>query len=241
MTSDLTPSPETPERLAKVMARAGVCSRREAERWIADRRVRVNEVLIETPATLVLSKDTIEVDGVALPKKQKTRLWMFHKPRGIVTTHFDPEGRETLFDLLPSHLPDHIISVGRLDLMSEGLILLTNDGELARKLEHPSSEVPRVYQVRVFGHLDPSGLEQLTKGITVNGVDYGPIRWRQGPRKGDNQWIEMTLTEGKNREIRKVIDHIGGRVNRLIRVTYGPFKLGDLEVAQLKEVPSSDI
>lgn len=227
---------EKPERLAKVMARSGVCSRREAERWIADGRVTVNETLIETPATLVVPTDMIEVDGRLLPKKEKTRMWLFHKPRGVVTTHFDPEGRETLFDLLPRHLPNHVISVGRLDLMSEGLILLTNDGELARKLEHPESEIPRIYQVRIFGHLDPLGLEQLTKGITVNGVDYGPIQWRRGPQKGDNQWLEMTLTEGKNREIRKVIDHIGGRVNRLIRVAYGPFKLGDLELGKLKEI-----
>lgn len=236
MDSKAAPPSEKPERLAKVMARAGVCSRREAERWIADGRVQVNESLIETPATLVTSTDIIEVDGRLLPKKEKTRVWIFHKPRGVVTTHFDPEGRETVFDLLPRHLPDHIISIGRLDLMSEGLILLTNDGEFAREFEHPSNEIPRVYQVRIFGHLDPRGLEQLTKGITVNDVDYGPIKWRQGPRKGDNQWLEMTLTEGKNREIRKIIDHIGGRVNRLIRVSYGPFQLGDLDRAQVKEV-----
>ena len=125
--------------------------------------------------------------------------------------------------------------------MSEGLILLTNDGELARKFEHPSNEIPRIYQVRIFGHLDPRGLDQLTKGMTVNGVDYGPILWRQGPRTGDNQWLEMTLTEGKNREIRKVVDHIGGRVNRLIRVAYGPFKLGDLEIGKLKEIPPAEL
>ncbi|HBN23042.1 MAG TPA: pseudouridine synthase [Holosporales bacterium] len=241
MTSKDETSSKKPERLAKVMARSGVCSRREAERWIADGRVRVNEVSIDTPATLVVPTDLIEIDGRLLPKKEETRLWIFHKPRGIVTTHFDPEGRETLFDLLPRHLPDHVISVGRLDLMSEGLILLTNDGELARKLEHPSSEIPRIYQVRIFGKLDPRGLDQLAKGITVNGVDYGPIQWRPGPQKGDNQWLEMTLTEGKNREIRKVVDHIGGRVNRLIRVAYGPFKLGGLESGTLKEIPSSDL
>lgn len=234
-------SSEKPERLAKVMARSGVCSRREAERCIADGRVQVNDERVDTPATLVVPTDIIEVDGRLLPKKEKTRMWIFHKPRGVVTTHFDPEGRETLFDLLPRHLPDHVISVGRLDLMSEGLILLTNDGELARQLEHPSSEIPRIYQVRIFGHLDPQGLDQLTKGISVNGVDYGPIQWRQGPRKGDNQWLEMTLTEGKNREIRKVIDHIGGRVNRLIRVAYGPFQLGDLEIGKLKEIPPSEL
>ena len=241
MSSKDTHPADKPERLAKVMARSGVCSRREAERWIADGRVKVNETLIDTPATLVVPMDVIEVDGKLLPKKEKTRVWVFHKPRGVVTTHFDPEGRETLFDLLPRHLPDHVISVGRLDLMSEGLILLTNDGELARKLEHPSSEIPRIYQVRIFGTLDPRGLEQLTQGITVNGIDYGPIQWRQGPRKGNNQWLEMTLTEGKNREIRKVIDHIGGRVNRLIRVSYGPFKLGDLEIAGVEEVPPEDV
>lgn len=241
MTLEIDKTSLKSERLAKVMARSGVCSRREAERWIADGRVRVNDTTIETPATLVKSTDFIEIDGVPLPKKEKTQVWIFHKPRGVVTTHFDPEGRETLFDLLPHHLPDHVISVGRLDLMSEGLILLTNDGELARQLEHPSSEIPRVYQVRIFGALDPQGLAQLTKGITVNGVNYGPIAWRQGPCKGDNQWIEMTLTEGKNREIRKVIDHIGGRVNRLIRVAYGPFKLGDLEVAALKKVSQKEL
>lgn len=165
---------------------------------------------------------------------------MFHKPRGVVTTHYDPEGRETLFDLLPRHLPDHIISVGRLDLMSEGLILLTNDGELARKLEHPSSNIPRTYHVRIYGELDPAGLKQIEAGISIDGVDYGPIEWSYGPQKGQNHWIEMILTEGKNREIRRIIDHIGGRVNRLIRMSYGPFDLGDLPPEELREIPKAD-
>lgn len=225
------------ERLAKVIARAGVCSRREAERWVEEGRVRLNGEVLKSPAVVVGPQDRIEVDGKLLPQKQATRLWAFHKPRGVVTTHSDPEGRPTLFDLLPKDLPDHIISVGRLDLMSEGLILLTNDGEFARKLEHPSSQIPRTYQVRVFGEMDPQGLAQLERGVSVNGVDYGPIAWKMGPKKGHNHWIQMTLHEGKNREIRKIVDHLGGRVNRLIRVSYGPFQLGDLELGEGREIP----
>ncbi len=227
-----------PERIAKIIARAGVCSRREAERWIQEGRVSLNGTVLETPATTVLPTDKIDIDGKTLPQQEPTRLWAFHKPRGIVTTHDDPEGRETLFDILPRGLPKHIISVGRLDLMSEGLILLTNNGELARKLEHPSSHIPRTYHVRVYGEMDSKELKKLAMGISVNGVDYGPIQWKFGPKKGLNQWIEMTLHEGKNREIRKIVDHLGARVNRLVRVSYGPFELGNLDIAEAEEIPA---
>ena len=236
--------PQKPERIAKVMARAGLCSRREAERWIEEGRVTLNGVVLETPAVTVTTMDEINVDGKVLPQKTSTKLWAFHKPRGVVTTHYDPDGRETLFDILPrnllSHFPDHVISIGRLDLMSEGIILLTNDGEFARKLEHPSSNIPRTYHVRIYGDLDPHELDKLSTGISVDNVDYGPIQWRFGPQTGQNQWIEMTLYEGKNREIRKIVDHLGGRVNRLLRVSYGPFKLGDLDIAEGREIKKED-
>lgn len=228
---------QKPERIAKVIARAGVCSRREAERWIQEGRVSLNGIVLDTPATTVLPSDQIDIDGKRLPQHDSTRLWACHKPRGIVTTHFDPGGRETLFEILPRDLPPHIISVGRLDLMSEGLILLTNDGELARKLEHPSSNIPRTYHVRIYGEMNSQEMTKLATGISVNDVDYGPIQWKFGPQKGHNQWIEMTLYEGKNREIRKIVDHLGGRVNRLVRVSYGPFKLGALEIAEVEEIP----
>ncbi len=235
----MTDTPKA-ERIAKVIARAGVCSRREAERWIETGRISLNGVTLETPATTVLPTDKIQIDGRDLPRKESTRLWAFHKPRGVVTTHFDPGGRETLFNILPRNLPEHIISIGRLDLMSEGLILLTNDGEFARKLEHPSSNIPRTYHVRIYGEMDQDELEKLSTGISVNGVDYGTIQWKYGPKKGHNQWIEMTLHEGKNREIRKIVDHLGARVNRLARVSYGPFKLGSLEIAEAEEIPAAD-
>ncbi len=224
------------ERIAKVIARAGICSRRDAEARITEGRVKVNGKTIDTPATLVTSDDVIVVDGKPLPMVEPPRLWRFHKPTGLVTTHKDPEGRPTVFDRLPKSMP-RVISVGRLDLNSEGLLLLTNDGELARKLELPSNGWTRKYRVRVFGRLRDADLERLAKGMTVDGVRYGPVMAKVDRQQGANTWLEVTLTEGKNREIRRLMEALGVSVNRLIRVAYGPFALGNLPVGAAEELP----
>src|SRR4051812_17514800 len=199
------------ERIAKVMARAGLCSRRDAEKWIAAGRVSVNGRTLTTPAVVVTPADDVRVDGEALPQADRARLWRFHKPKGLVTTHRDEKGRTTVFEVLPDDMP-RVISVGRLDLTSEGLLLLTNDGELARALEHPSRGWVRRYRVRVHGRPDPKQLAGLARGITVEGVSYGPITATIDPTEGapkSNCWLTMSLTEGKNREIRKVLAHLG--------------------------------
>ncbi|MCC7271730.1 MAG: rRNA pseudouridine synthase [Alphaproteobacteria bacterium] len=224
------------ERIAKVLARAGLCSRRDAERWIAEGRVAVNGQKLATPAFLVGPADKVVVDGKPMPVAERTRLWRFHKPAGVVTTHRDPQGRRTLFDILPADLP-RVVSVGRLDLNSEGLILLTNDGALARRLELPSTGWTRRYRVRINGHVDPERLASLEKGVTVDGVAYGEIRATLDRQQGDNAWLTVSLKEGKNREIRRVMEHLGYRTSRLIRVAYGPFQLGDLERGAAAEVP----
>ena len=231
---------ETPpgERIAKVMARAGLCSRRDAERWIADGRVAVNGNVITSPALNVQGSDEIVVDGEQLPTADRTRVWRFFKPKGLVTTHKDEKDRTTVFDSLPPDMP-RVISVGRLDINSEGLLLLTNDGEIARTLEHPSRGWVRRYRVRVYGRVDDRSLVQLKDGVTVDGVRYGPIeatRDNEGPSKS-NVWITVSITEGKNREIRKIMEYMGLQVTRLIRVAYGPFQLGNLEEGMLEEVP----
>jgi 23S rRNA pseudouridine2605 synthase len=223
------------ERIAKVMARAGLCSRREAEAWILASRVKVNGVKIASPALNVTEGDLIVVDGKPLPAKEKTRLWRYHKPRGLLTAAKDPQGRPTVFQKLPDGLP-RVVSVGRLDLNSEGLLLLTNDGELARKLELPATGWIRRYRVRVNGKVDPRKLNELAKGVTVEGVRYGPVHATLDRQQGDNAWLTMSLTEGKNREIRRLCDHFGWTVNRLIRVSYGPFQLGHLEKGAVEEV-----
>ncbi|BBK34775.1 23S rRNA pseudouridine2605 synthase [Stella humosa] len=223
------------DRIAKVLARAGLCSRRDAERWIAEGRVRVNGRLLDTPACVVTERDQIVVDGKPLPAADRTRLWRFHKPAGVVTTHRDPQGRPTLFDILPPELP-RVVSVGRLDLNSEGLILLTNDGALARRLELPSTGWVRRYRVRVHGIVDPAQLASLENGVTVDGVVYGPIRATLDSQKGENAWLTISLREGKNREIRRVMEHLGYMTSRLIRVAYGPFQLGELEREGAAEV-----
>ncbi|GIK97402.1 MAG: pseudouridine synthase [Alphaproteobacteria bacterium] len=228
---------DKPERIAKVLARAGLCSRRDAERWIAAGRVAVNGRVLDSPAVTVGPRDRVSVDGKPLPARQPTRLWRFHKPRGLLTTARDPEGRPTVFERLPPELP-RVVSVGRLDLNSEGLLLLTNDGELARRLELPSTGWTRRYRVRVFGQVDEARLASLAKGVTVDGVKYGAIRATLDRQQGDNAWLSMSLAEGKNREVRRVCEHFGWRVSRLIRVSYGPFQLGALEPESVEEVPT---
>lgn len=225
------------ERIAKVIARAGLCSRRDAERWIADGRVMVNGKTIPSPALNVTSKDRINVDGKALTASEPTRLWRYYKPTGLVTTHKDPEGRSTVFENLPDHLP-RVISVGRLDLNSEGLLLLTNDGELARKLELPSQGWLRRYRVRVHGNVSEKALEGLKKGVRIDGVSYGAIEATLDRVQGRNAWLTVSLREGKNREVRKVLQHLDLHVTRLIRTVYGPFQVKGLEpgdVVQVKE------
>ncbi len=224
------------ERLAKVIARAGVCSRREAERLVEAGKVTLNGQVLSSPAVTVTPGDMILVNGQPLPDVQPARLWRYHKPVGLVTTHKDPQGRATVFEKLPDHLP-RVISVGRLDLTSEGLLLLTNDGELARQLEHPSKGWLRRYRVRVNGRPDPERLIKLEQGVTVDGVSYGPIKARLERQQGANAWLSVSLREGKNREIRKVMEFLGMPVSRLIRVAYGPFQLGVLPSGDVEEVP----
>lgn len=223
------------ERIAKVMARAGLCSRREAEAWIAAGRVSVNGVRLDTPAKTVVPEDSITVDGKPLPGKEPTRLWLYHKPRGLVTTARDPEGRPTVLAALPKSLP-RVVTVGRLDINTEGLLLLTNDGGLARHLELPSTGWLRRYRVRVHGEVDEAALADLSKGVAVDGVLYGAIEAKLDRRQGSNAWLSIGLREGKSREIKKVMEHLGLAVNRLIRVSFGPFQLGDLPEGAVEEV-----
>jgi 23S rRNA pseudouridine2605 synthase len=224
------------ERIAKVIARAGVCSRREAERLIAEGRVAVDGKVLDSPALSIGPEAVVTVDGRPLPALEQPRLWRYHKPPGLITTARDPQGRPTVFERLPPELP-RVIPVGRLDLTSEGLLLLTNDGGLKRRLELPSTGWTRRYRVRVFGRVDDEQLAALAQGVTVEGVSYGPITARLESRRGANAWLVMSLTEGKNREVRSVCRHLGLEVNRLIRVAYGPFQLGRLPRGGLAEVP----
>ncbi|WP_169544523.1 pseudouridine synthase [Sneathiella aquimaris] len=233
----MTDETEKKERIAKRMARAGLCSRRDAERWIAAGRVVVNGTKLDSPAFTVSPTDTIIVDGNPLPKKERPRLWRYHKPVGLVTSHKDEKGRDTVFDKLPEDMP-RVISVGRLDLNSEGLLLLTNDGELARRLELPATGWKRKYRVRVHGHPKERDLQLLRKGVTVEGVKYGAIEADLDSTKGANSWLTISLREGKNREIRKVMEFLGYTVLRLIRVSYGPLQLGELEDGKVEEVKS---
>ena len=224
------------ERIAKVLARAGLCSRRDAERLIADGRVAVDGKTLTTPAFTVTPENHITVNGRAVAEPEETKLWRYHKPAGLVTSHGDPQGRPTVFERLPPELP-RVISVGRLDLNSEGLLLLTNDGGLARKLELPATGWARRYRVRVYGAVDEARLLKLEKGVTIDGLAYGSIRARLDSSQGGNAWLSVSLREGKNREIRKVMEHLGFFVNRLIRVAYGPFQLGNLARGGVDQVP----
>ncbi len=224
------------ERIAKVLARAGLCSRRDAERWIAEGRVAVDGKVLASPAVNVTAASDIRVDHKKIPSPEPQRLWRYHKPAGLVTTHRDEKGRPTVFERLPPELP-RLISVGRLDLTSEGLLLLTNDGELARRLELPSNGWLRRYKVRVHGTVDPLALARLEKGITIDRISYGPILAVLDREQGANAWITVSIHEGKNREIRRVMEHLGLTVSRLIRLAYGPFQLGNLERGAVEELP----
>lgn len=228
------------ERIAKIIARAGVCSRRDAERLIGEGRVTVNGQVLETPAFLAAVSDDIRVDGKTIPRPDTTRLFLYHKPAGLVTTARDEQGRATVFDDLPSDLP-RLISVGRLDLNTEGLLLLTNDGALSRYLELPSTGWERLYRVRAYGTPSESDIEALAAGITYKGVHYGPVGVTLDRGRGDNSWMTISLHEGKNREIRNVMESIGLRVNRLIRVSYGPFILGDLPPGAVVEIKAAEL
>lgn len=225
------------ERLAKFMARSGVCSRRQAEEYIQQKRVTVDGEIVESPAFNVTGDEKILFDGEKLPEIQQTRLWLYHKPTGLVTTHKDEKERPTVFDNLPAGMP-RVISVGRLDLNSEGLLLLTNNGELSRKLELPSNGWLRRYKVRVHGTVDGKKLKALLKGTVIDGVEYGPVKAEIESTQGSNSWLLVTLSEGKNREIRKVMKSIGLDVARLIRLSYGPFQLGSLKKGEAREVPA---
>jgi 23S rRNA pseudouridine2605 synthase len=225
-----------PERIAKVIARAGLCSRRDAERWIAEGRVAVDGEVLKSPAVTVTADSDIRVDGNRLPEPERTRLWRYHKPVGLVTTHRDERGRPTVFGALPAELP-RLVSIGRLDLNSEGLLLLTNDGALARRLELPATGWVRRYRVRVHGDVDPARLAALARGVTVDGLAYGPIRAALDRQQGSNAWVTLSLHEGKNREVRRVLEHLGYPVTRLIRLAYGPFQLGHLARGAIEEVP----
>jgi 23S rRNA pseudouridine2605 synthase len=234
---DAAPPPpkKSGERIAKLMARAGLCSRREAEEWIRQGRVTVNGRVIDSPALDIVERDIIAVDGAPLPERERTRMFLYHKPRGLVTTHSDPEGRATIFDNLPQDLP-RLISIGRLDYNTEGLLLLTNDGGLKRTLELPDTGWLRRYRVRAYGTITQARLDGLRDGIEVDGVKYGPIEATLDSEQGTNVWITFAIREGKNREVRNVLSSLGLEVNRLIRVSYGPFQLGELVEGAVEEI-----
>ena len=229
-------SEEGPQRIAKLLARAGVASRRDVERMIADGRIAVEGKVLTTPATLLTGLRGVTVDGKPVRPAESTRLFRFHKPQGSLTAASDPKGRPTIYDQLPQGLP-RLMPVGRLDFMTEGLLLLTNDGELKRMLELPRSGVVRRYRARAFGAVSQADLDKLAEGITIEGIHYGSIDANLERRTGRNCWIEMSLAEGKNREVRRVLAHLGLKVSRMIRTAYGPFDLGGLEPCEADEVP----
>ncbi|MDF2637105.1 MAG: pseudouridine synthase [Novosphingobium lindaniclasticum] len=245
------PTPKTPgmperegERIAKLLARAGVASRREAERLIIEGRVKLGDDLIETPSTVLTSLRGVTVDGNPVREAEETRLFAFHKPAGLLTAERDPGGRPTIYTALRNALPEgagRVMPIGRLDLNTEGLLLLTNDGAFKRELELPATGVPRTYRARTFGDISQAQLEDLIEGIEIEGVVYGKIDANMERRTGRNQWIEMTLTEGKNREVRRVLEHLGLQVSRLIRTSYGPFRLLDLPKGTAFEVAPRDL
>ncbi len=228
------------ERIAKFLARAGIASRREAERLIEQGIVTVNGETLTTPAFKVTPEMDIRIDGTRVGVKQPPRLWRYHKPSGLVTTHKDPQGRPTVFDAVAHRLP-RVISIGRLDLTTEGLLLLTNDGGLARQLELPANAWTRRYRVRAFGKIRQSDLDTLKDGVAIDGVRYGPVRAAIDQVQGANVWITLSITEGKKREVRKLMEHLDLTVNRLIRTAYGPFQLGKLAAGEIEEVPGKQL
>ncbi len=222
-------------RIAKAIAHAGLCSRRDAEAWIAQGRVKVNGTVLVSPAHVVSAGDKISVDGKPLPQIEGPRLWRYYKPKGLVTSHKDPQGRSTVFAALPPGLP-RVVSVGRLDLNTEGLLLLTNDGALARHLELPSTGWLRRYRVRAHGRVSQEQLDALRDGVTIDGVHYGPVEARLDRAQGSNVWLMLGLREGKNREVKRIAEHLELAVNRLIRISFGPFALGDMAPGAVAEV-----
>ncbi|KXU29787.1 pseudouridine synthase, partial [Sphingobium sp. AM] len=229
-----------PQRIAKLLARAGVASRREIERMIEEGRITLDGEAVSTPATLLTSLHGVAVDGNPVAAPAPARLFLFHKPAGFLTTERDPRGRPTIYDKLPADLP-RVMPIGRLDMTTEGLLLLTTDGEFKRQMELPSTGVPRTYRARAFGEVSQNQLEDLFDGLEIDGIRYGRIEANLERRTGRNQWIEMTLTEGKNREVRRVLEHLGLQVNRLIRTSYGPFHLGELASGAVEEVRQHDL
>lgn len=235
------------DRIAKLLARAGVASRREIERMIEDRRITINGKPVETPATFLTSLKGVSVDGKPVSAPEPAQLYAFNKPTGLITAERDPGGRPTIYAALRNALPKdtpRLMPIGRLDLNTEGLLLLTNDGGLKRQMELPSSGIPRTYRARAFGDVTQDQLEALIEGVEIDGVRYGSIDAnleRSGGGASKNQWIEMTITEGKNREVRKVLEHLGLKVNRLIRIAYGPFALGDLPRGQAVRIRKGDL
>jgi 23S rRNA pseudouridine2605 synthase len=242
--TDARADARTGERIAKLLARAGVASRREAERMIAEGRVKIGEEVVSTPATVLPNLKGVTVDGKPVKAPEAARLFAFHKPSGLITAERDPAGRPTIYTALRNALPKgapRLMPVGRLDLNTEGLLLLTNDGELKRAMELPSSGIPRTYRARTFGDISQARLEELIEGITIDGIHYGRIDANLERRTGRNQWVEMTLSEGKNREVRRVLEHLGLKVSRLLRVAYGPFLLDDLPRGAAVEIRQVDV
>jgi 23S rRNA pseudouridine2605 synthase len=236
---------ERGQRIAKLLARAGAGSRRDVDRWLGEGRIALNGVVLTNPATLLHDLNGVTVDGQKVAATEPTRLFRFHKPKGCVTSTYDPQGRPTIFDILPEDLP-RLLTVGRLDLNTEGLLLLTNDGELARTLELPANNYVRVYRVRVNGHVDTERLSGLRKGLVIEGVRYGSIKASldmvaMRKSNGANKWLIIEITEGKNREVRKICDHLGLKVTRLIRVSFGSIDLGDLAAGDVEEIAVRDI
>lgn len=233
-------NPKDGQRIAKLLARAGIASRREIERMIADGRISLDGKVLDTPATILKSLAGVTVDGKAVKGAPPTSLYLFHKPAGVLTAERDPKGRKTIYDVLPKDM-QRVMPVGRLDLNTEGLLLMTNDGEFKRQLELPSTGIPRVYRARAYGTVTQAQLEELMMGVEIEGMHYGPINANIERRTGANVWIEMMLKEGKNREVRRVLEYLGLEVSRLIRTAYGPFVLDDLPVGKIGEVKQHDL